>query len=423
MTTTVMLLVIGIAVLAYLIGTSVYVLSPDKMLLIIKMGSYDRVVVPEDDVKPLNEAGEKRLREVLEEIELSENPEEEDLGAALQEVLNNQKLLKKKQLEKGGLKKAIKKMLKKMERQEDIVEVLDDPEAPKEDEKETLKEAIERVLREDGEYTPPTMHTAHLLDVCLEAWPFWRGVYLPSTSTILKYQGTEIWTKNNIEVGFTATITFELATDLQAFVKTFNVLGRGRDLAREEEIGYIFKEDPTTGEKTIRHYKAPCLSQIIVQETDALVQNAFIDVAGELTFNQMTNRDGTASKIFEGKLRHYLAEPRARFARAKILQRVDGVEDDAITGPAVDWDSFDINISRIVPKDEKSRDALSAPERGRLEGEGEGNRIKEIADKSKLEPEEIIRNETLQKIDNVTVVAAPDSLQGSFERLIGKGKK
>lgn len=269
------------------------------------------------------------------------------------------------------------------------------------------------------ENTPPRKRgcdylPAHFFDFVALLWPLWQPVFIPSTPVKLRYHAGRIYTEDGIPVRLDVTIIFQLDACLSDFIETFNVIGKGYDLAREEDITYMVDRDMETGEITTRKYKQACLAQIILDDTTNLVHETLRRAAADLEWNNIRKE----IHGFENEVKWYLAAPESLFARSGMLKRIPGVHHGVKTGKAVRVDGFDIQFEDIVPMDNTFFQSLSAPETGRRRGEEEGNRIKAIQEATHLSSEEVIRNETLRGVQEVNVIAAGDTLTAMVGGLI-----
>lgn len=250
-------------------------------------------------------------------------------------------------------------------------------------------------------------------DIVILLWPFWRGVYFPRTNVVLRYHAGQVYTKDGIPVVMDSTIVFELDAHLREFIEEFNVLGRGDDLALEEKIDYPYQKNLETGTTEMRQYTSPCLARVVLDDTTDLVHEVLRKVAAGYSWEKLRSK----IKDFEQKVRLELAAPESRFAKAGMLrltQNAAGRNVDAF-GPAVRDQGIDINFEDVMPADEEFRKSLSAPETGKNQGQGEGNRIQEITTRTGLSSTEVIRNETVRQVNELNVIAAGDT----FSAVVG----
>lgn len=257
------------------------------------------------------------------------------------------------------------------------------------------------------------------LDIIILPWPIWRTVFLPATNLVLRHHGTRIYTKNNVPIRLDVTISFNLGTNLEPFIEAFNVFGKGRDLAYDMDVQYPYNRDPETGEERYRTYRSSCLAQLLLNDLLDVIDEAVRHVASQSTFTALKGDIPT----FETSVRYRLATPESRFSIGGLLERLpDPDQQDAVTGASLQAGTFDINITNLEPEDENYRQSLPAPEAGRLRGQGEGNRIRETSKRAKITGRELVRNETLREVDEVVVIAAPDSLSAAVGGLLaGRG--
>ncbi|MGH7927186.1 MAG: hypothetical protein ACREQV_05275, partial [Candidatus Binatia bacterium] len=249
-------------------------------------------------------------------------------------------------------------------------------------------------------------------------WPFMRGVYLPGTDVVLRYHATRIYAKDGNPLTVDGTIVFRLGHDLRYFVETFNVLGKGSNLAADKEISYIWDRQPETGEVKTHTYRSCGLAQVVLDDTETLVWETIRRVAEKMSFEDI--RGDTAA--FEKKVILLLAEPESAFVSSGMLRRSTDAAGNpiGIASPAIRDNGIDFNFEDVTPMNKEFFDSLSRPATGLNEGLGEGNRIARIAKMAKVSGEEVIRNDSLRKAGDLTIIAAGDTLSAVVGGLLKK---
>ncbi|MEX1111972.1 MAG: hypothetical protein WEC84_00770 [Candidatus Andersenbacteria bacterium] len=258
-------------------------------------------------------------------------------------------------------------------------------------------------------------------NVVILLYPLWEGIYFPTTTIVLQYHAARIYTKDGVPIFVSCTLIIQLDPKLDNFVRVFNVFGKGYDLAREERISYRIDRDQETGEiKEAKYDKpTPCIAGTMLASTQDLLLETIRRTASTMTWKDIS---GNIPK-FEHRIRYALADPNSAFARAEILVRQPGDDENAYEGPAAQRNGVDITIPDVTPMDKDFLNSLAIPEIEKRKGEGEANRINAIREQVvKPGGREVFRNETLRAIDSVDIFATNESANAIIGRLLQGSK-
>jgi len=297
------------------------------------------------------------------------------------------------------------------------------------------------------------------LDVVILLYPIWYGVYFPTTLVKLIIHATTVYLKEHKEadvikspgvpVRVKVIILFRLTPDLGGFVQTINVLSRGLyDLAHEVEIrDNLWSPNDANNDRYV--YMSPRLAQVVQDAVVETVLHSVRSIASQkYTWKEVGREGGDENKEvgreggdenvvfdikgsiprFRNEVLQDLAEPQSVFCQAGILEpRRGGKNDKVALGPAVL--SFDLRVEDVAPENPQFLEALSKPmiadleaEADKLRGGGEGQRLKEKAEISGVSAEELYRGEVVQKVDNVSVYGAGESITDLVKGFLGRKK-
>lgn len=261
-------------------------------------------------------------------------------------------------------------------------------------------------------------------DLVFLPWPFYQVRVFPVTAFEVHYEANRSYAKGSLAPLTLRTRAFlRLGDLLDAFVLTFPVLeGKyGYDLTRECTVQYAMDVNEK-GEVVWGTYIAPVLGQVISDITSAVVLETLRKAASSFPFSGKDNGITGNRPAFEQKVMYELAVTESPFVQGGLLKdRGQREFNDYLPwltnrqhlGPTLA--SFDFNLVDIKPEGKLS-DAVTGPEEGLLEaqrlaaiGEGEGNRLKAIAERTGMTAKEVRQLESLDRAESLNVVAAGDS--------------
>jgi len=253
-------------------------------------------------------------------------------------------------------------------------------------------------------------------DITLLLWPIYRVVKFPATSIKLRYRASDLYTKNDVPVLVDSTVRFKPGFDLLRFVDAIDVYGEGYDLSRRLPVSFIVYTDKENGAPATQEYDGCVLAQILLRYTQELLHEAVRRAASQLTFVELVGDYGTQHLEEQVKLR--LTEPESIFVDAGILAR----QTDVLTGKTtvnrgVAARAFDFQIEEVSHTDEAFGAELTAPERGRLRGEG----INNTASRAGLTPAQVLQGDVLTKAKELSINNFGGSVLENVQGLIGKG--
>lgn len=280
-------------------------------------------------------------------------------------------------------------------------------------------------------------------NVVVALWPLWSVVYTPLTSIELRVHATRVYTKDkgktspSLPIQAKITIVVLLAPDLRDFFHTFNVLGKGMDLASDCVIHDNLWE-PNQQNPRAHTYRGPVIAAIMLRTLESVILEATRKTGSQFPWRGKGSIKEN-KQDWEDALRFELANPESMFARGGILVQdrdpVTGVE-TALHGNAVR--EIDFNIEDIDVEDAVARAALSRPMIETLEAEaqerkgvGEGRRIKKIVAETsrkdaagnvvnQLTPGQVLKADVAKNIKEVTGVTIGKTLFDALGKFIGK---
>lgn len=268
--------------------------------------------------------------------------------------------------------------------------------------------------------------------IVIRLWPFWHGVYIPQTSIELKLHATRVYTKDkgktspSLPIQAKASVVVLLAPDLRDFFHTFNVLGKGVDLATDCVIhDNLWK--PNQEDKQAHTYRGPVIAAIMLRALESVILEATRKTGSRFPWRGTGNIKEN-KQDWEEALRQELARPESMMTRGGILVRhPDPRTGTAQLGNAVR--AVDINIEDVDVEGEEARKALDRPMIETLEaeaqerkGDGEGRRIAKIIEKSgkTLTAREVLHADVAKGVKEVNAGVIGKSLMDAIGRIVGK---
>jgi hypothetical protein len=254
-------------------------------------------------------------------------------------------------------------------------------------------------------------------------WPLYNVVALPTTVIRVDFNLKNVFTKDDVPVIVNVNLVIRLSSNPRLFIHATNVLGKGSDLAEDVvvEVWSNGEVPHTSGEaRPLWTYANPELARILISEWTAIIQEVTRTVAKLFPFY---GRDDIKSfvPLLERRIKQRLSVFESPLQQAGVLRLIptnnDGSIPDIKPEVGISVISVDVNTSVDLVSDELRAD-LNKP----LQGEMEGQRLKRLADQSGIPASEIRGWESLDRVEDVTVVAAEDSLSAILGGLIGKGK-
>ncbi len=258
--------------------------------------------------------------------------------------------------------------------------------------------------------------------------PFWSGTWFPTTAVKMVIPVVKVFLKKAVDQGgktishsilvrVNVVILFTLSPNLNSLFGAINVLSRREnDLARDTEIRtLLWNPNDNDNDNHENAYHNPLLAQLCLDALGETVLQAVRAVAGERyiweDMHGAGDDDATpdlkgAISDFQCEIEEKLARSDSMFNRAGILQEAD--DQAGRLGESLLF--FSLRVESVVPESLDLLEALSAPTIAHMEavaektrGEGEGDRLKEIAKRSGVSTNEALRADVLGKANNLTV--------------------
>ncbi|TSC71945.1 MAG: hypothetical protein G01um101438_831 [Parcubacteria group bacterium Gr01-1014_38] len=267
------------------------------------------------------------------------------------------------------------------------------------------------------------------LDVVILLWPFWLPLRLPTSTVHILVRIGRVFTKNvpgapRVRLRADTTILFRLAPDVRRFVQTFRLGRAGQNLAEEVEM-------PDATGKTHRESRVALGIQEEVQET---VLEAVRTAASRFTWGGGEDEIVHDKTALEDDVLRVLSEGESIFVQSGMLQRIEkgwhtlgrrALEGDPNLRPQPGPTllNIDFNIEEIAPEPipEKAsplEEAIDKPMIALLEanadehrGDGEGRRLRKIADRTDTDGSEVFAGHMLREAKtNVRLVVVGEAL-------------
>jgi regulator of protease activity HflC (stomatin/prohibitin superfamily) len=271
--------------------------------------------------------------------------------------------------------------------------------------------------------------------IAILPWPFWHAVRFPTTLITLRIHARTIYTKTgrgspSVPVTILITVNIRLAPNLASFVQTFNVLGKGSNLAGDCTVhDNLWKPEQTGEYKGAHEYPGHIITQMIQDAgADAIIE-AIRTVGARYTWQSNKEDIRSHKKEFEDQVRKELGSEESPFNQAGLITKTGDLGPSAI--------SFDVNMVDVTIEDAVAHAALGAPLAATLQAEAtviksrgdakaeinkreaQGKGIKKASQESNVAPQQILAAETVDRIEELKLFSAGAPILESLGTLLG----